>query len=53
VLVYIPHTGDCPGPSLIAGSSGGVVYERGAMGAVNGIWKSGQRGFDLVDIMEW
>ena len=49
LLVYIPRTNNYPG-SGSESRRGAVVYERGAMGAVNGIWQSGQRAFDLGDI---
>ena len=50
LLVYVPRTSDYPSGFHSITRSGAVVYERGAMGDVNGIWHVGQRGFDLSDL---
>ena len=50
LLVYVPRTSDYPSGIHSIEKSGAVVYERGAMGDVNGIWHVGQRGFDLSDL---
>ena len=50
LLVYVPRTNDYPGGEHSGAERRAVVYERGAMGDVNGIWQVGQRGFNLSDL---
>jgi len=49
LLVYVPGTSDYLKATMGDGSTPAVEYIRGAMGNVNGIWREGQRGFDLSD----
>lgn len=47
LLVFVPRNREFLNSTLAEVDESGVVYERGAMGDIGGIYQAGQRAFDM------
>jgi len=52
LVVYVPRTHDYPRFEEEQRQASGVEYTRGVMGDVAGVWRIGQRAYDLSDLVE-